>query len=136
MLRIGLDDPVLIIGAGICGLAIAQGLQKANIPYLIFNAEDEFDVSLRDWPVSLRSSTPILKSLLPEHLANRLDTQAAGRQALGSNASLEHVRDQPTNKIEEDVEYLTLAKADLRALCHDGNYVKVSAALKSCTDSG
>ena len=32
---------VLIVGAGITGLLIAQGLKKAGIKYVIFEAEEE-----------------------------------------------------------------------------------------------
>lgn len=37
-----MSDPVLIIGAGIAGLALAQGLHKHNIPFRLFERDPSF----------------------------------------------------------------------------------------------
>jgi 2-polyprenyl-6-methoxyphenol hydroxylase-like FAD-dependent oxidoreductase len=65
--------PVLIIGAGITGLLIAQGLKKANINYKIFDVEPSAQsYRRRDWGMSIHWSRPLLEKLLPQELWNRL----------------------------------------------------------------
>lgn len=131
MLRLGLDDPVLIIGAGICGLAIAHGLQQANIPYLIFETEHDTDCCSRDWPVALGSSVSLLKQLLPPDLADRLKTHAAigigcdDGSAMAISAS-DSVTDEHAGKIKPAGEYLRTSKTKLKALLQEGIGVRVS----------
>ncbi|KAI1415289.1 FAD/NAD(P)-binding domain-containing protein [Hypoxylon sp. FL1857] len=59
--------PVLIIGAGCSGLALANGLQLKGIPYKLF----ERDATLsqrngRDWGIACHWSAPLLASLVGE----------------------------------------------------------------------
>ncbi|KAG9687264.1 FAD/NAD(P)-binding domain-containing protein, partial [Aureobasidium melanogenum] len=63
---------VLIIGAGVTGLAIAHGLQKANIPYAIFDYEPSASCRPREWTMGLHWSLPFLQSLLPDELFSRI----------------------------------------------------------------
>lgn len=134
MLAVGLDDPVLIIGAGICGLTIAQGLQESNIPFLIFDARNESDLSSDTWPVTLQSSLPLLKSLLPKDVADRLETHAGIEYSLSSNlqkptgdfALTGDERDEPDSRDQQYDRYLSVNKAKLRALFREGIFVQVS----------
>ncbi|KAF2706175.1 FAD/NAD(P)-binding domain-containing protein [Pleomassaria siparia CBS 279.74] len=64
---------VLIIGAGPAGCALAHGLNKANIPFTIF--ERSIDSSSdRHWAFTLGWARPYLLSLLPSSLGARLNT--------------------------------------------------------------
>jgi 2-polyprenyl-6-methoxyphenol hydroxylase-like FAD-dependent oxidoreductase len=83
---------VLIVGAGITGLLIAQGLKKVSLPaashdikdvltnpplqagiaYTIFDAETPGVSRPREWTLAIHWSISILKKLLPPELFNRL----------------------------------------------------------------
>ncbi|KAF3008593.1 hypothetical protein E8E13_007637 [Curvularia kusanoi] len=66
---------VLIIGAGPAGCALAHGLKKSGIPYLIFDkGEDVY--RHRHWAFTLGWARPYLLDLLPNDLASQLDTCA------------------------------------------------------------
>ncbi|KAF2716966.1 FAD/NAD(P)-binding domain-containing protein [Polychaeton citri CBS 116435] len=64
---------VLIVGAGITGLAIAQGLKKAGIPYSIFESEGADTFRPREWTMGLHWGVPLLEGLIPEDLVSRMD---------------------------------------------------------------
>ncbi|KAH0272552.1 FAD/NAD(P)-binding domain-containing protein, partial [Aureobasidium melanogenum] len=57
---------------GVTGLAIAHGLQKANIPYAIFDYEPGASYRPREWTMGLHWSLPFLQSLLPDELFSRI----------------------------------------------------------------
>ncbi|KAK5462741.1 hypothetical protein LTS15_002453 [Exophiala xenobiotica] len=61
---------VIVIGAGLSGLAIAQGLKKNGIDYVVVDKESE--PRDRNWGVTIAWSHPFLQELLPEELFNRL----------------------------------------------------------------
>lgn len=65
---------VLIIGGGNCGLAIATGLKKAGIDYIVFerDSEYEFKHKTRDWGMLLHWGTEHLEEILPDHLKERI----------------------------------------------------------------
>lgn len=67
-------NDVLIIGAGIVGLTLAQGLREAGIPFQIFEKLDASDPASQGWGLTLhwslnaleRTIGPQLFALLPE----------------------------------------------------------------------
>lgn len=125
-------EPVLIIGAGVCGLAIAHGLQKYEIPFLIFEDEDELALPLQDCSIALHSSIPMLKCLLSKDLADRLDTDVAVDKGLDYSQPpnntigiFDGVSGDSLSEIKANGEYLRASKRNLRALCHEGINVRV-----------
>jgi 2-polyprenyl-6-methoxyphenol hydroxylase-like FAD-dependent oxidoreductase len=66
--------PVLIIGAGVVGLTLAQGLRQAGIPFQIFERQEASSERSQGWGLSLhwslrsfeRAIGPELAALLPE----------------------------------------------------------------------
>ncbi|GAT21245.1 FAD binding domain protein [Aspergillus luchuensis] len=66
------DLPVLIVGAGISGLLLAQHLQKIGVPYKIFERDAAIDARSGGWGLTLHWALPALRELLPEDLVQRL----------------------------------------------------------------
>jgi 2-polyprenyl-6-methoxyphenol hydroxylase-like FAD-dependent oxidoreductase len=66
--------PILIIGAGVVGLTIAQGCRQAGIPFRIFEKHNPTSQRSQGWSLSLhwalrslgRTIGPELTALLPE----------------------------------------------------------------------
>lgn len=66
------EPHVLVIGAGVTGLLLAQALKKNSIRYTIF----ERDTVHREqgWGLAFHWAFPTLQALIPEELAAKLDT--------------------------------------------------------------
>jgi 2-polyprenyl-6-methoxyphenol hydroxylase-like FAD-dependent oxidoreductase len=64
------DLHTLIIGGGSCGLALAQGLRKHNIPYTLFERDsaDAYHARPRDWGSLLHWGQEYLRRCLDEEL--------------------------------------------------------------------
>lgn len=77
---------VLIIGAGISGLLLAQSLQLHSISFTIFDREPS--PTARDkkenlgWGLTIHWSLDALRSLLPEELVQRLPETYVDRKAV------------------------------------------------------
>ncbi|KAK9422028.1 hypothetical protein SUNI508_05036 [Seiridium unicorne] len=72
--------PVLIIGAGSCGLAIANGLKRAGIAYKVIEKDASVklrsDGKERDWAIACHWSSPILAELIgPEKWSRITEVQ-------------------------------------------------------------
>lgn len=63
---------VLIIGAGITGLVLAQCLKKKSIPSTVFERDPDPDFRGRGWGLTIHWSLPQFLALLPQHLIDRL----------------------------------------------------------------
>lgn len=125
---------VLVIGAGICGLAIAHGLKKEGIPFTIVDAEEKTVVRPRRWTMALHWGLPLLEALLPQHLADRLRADAAVDPSLDyrkypnnivgiyDGATAQLVKEVPSNGLRVD-------RTRLRALCAQDLDVKVRSTL-------
>lgn len=71
------EPHVLIIGAGLTGLLIAHGLQKAGIRYSIFESEESATYRPKEWTMGVHWGFPLMEKLLPEELAHRLIAEAS-----------------------------------------------------------
>lgn len=65
-------QPILIIGAGISGLTMAQALRKQGIPFRIFERDESNTFRSAGWGLTLNWSLPTFRSLLPDDLVARL----------------------------------------------------------------
>jgi 2-polyprenyl-6-methoxyphenol hydroxylase-like FAD-dependent oxidoreductase len=74
-----MDNPVVIVGAGISGLLLAQYLQKSNIPVQIFE-RDENLTTRTGWGLTLH--LPTLRTLLPDELVEKLPETFVDRAAV------------------------------------------------------
>jgi 2-polyprenyl-6-methoxyphenol hydroxylase-like FAD-dependent oxidoreductase len=62
-----MSKQVIIIGAGLGGLSLAQGLKKANIPFRIFERDASKDVRLQGYRLRINpDGAAALKTTLPE----------------------------------------------------------------------
>ncbi|ELR06197.1 hypothetical protein GMDG_07852 [Pseudogymnoascus destructans 20631-21] len=68
---------LLVIGAGITGLLIAQGLKKEGIACIVFESEPSAShYRAAEWGVSIQWGIPLLRQCLPEALFDRLQSVA------------------------------------------------------------
>ncbi|KAI1490354.1 hypothetical protein F5X96DRAFT_694759 [Biscogniauxia mediterranea] len=124
--------PVLIIGSGVCGLALAHGLHNNNIPYKVL----EKDASLasaprgasvpRDWALACHWAVPTLASLVGPGKWSRgnagadIDPAAAGRPFAPVR-----VLNGRTGAVEGEVpssgDFRRFLRSRLRALIADGD---------------
>ena len=64
--------PILIVGAGISGLSLAQYLRKVGIPFRIFDRDTSIVSRSGGWGLTFHWGLPALKELLPDELYDRL----------------------------------------------------------------
>lgn len=62
--------PVLIVGAGPSGLLLAQVLRRHNIPFRLFERDEDFTTRGIGWGLTLNWSLPVLRELLPDDLGS------------------------------------------------------------------
>lgn len=76
------DLPVIIIGAGILGLLLAQQLRQLKTPFQIFERDSSFASRGSGWGLTLHWSLPALRELLPGHLLPHLREIYVDREAV------------------------------------------------------
>ncbi|SPQ26252.1 57e1c60d-fe88-4d64-b93a-0dd28c76ff4e [Thermothielavioides terrestris] len=76
------QKPILIVGAGVSGLLLAQYLRKAGAPFRIFERDADLATRGLGWGLTLHWSLPALRSLLPEDLVRRLPEAYVDRAAV------------------------------------------------------
>ncbi|KAK4120283.1 FAD/NAD(P)-binding domain-containing protein [Parathielavia appendiculata] len=77
------QKPILIIGAGVSGLLLAQYLRKTGLaPFRIFERDADLTTRGLGWGLTLHWSLPALQSLLPEDLVRRLPEAYVDRLAV------------------------------------------------------
>lgn len=64
--------PILIVGAGISGLALAQYLHKQKIPFRIFDRDASIVSRTGGWGLTFHWGLAALQKLLPEQVYARL----------------------------------------------------------------
>ena len=75
------DAPVLIVGAGISGLVLAQYLQSQGVRFEIFDRDSALDARTGGWGLTLHWALPALRSLLPPHLVERFPETFVNKEA-------------------------------------------------------
>ncbi|KAA8642437.1 hypothetical protein EYZ11_005594 [Aspergillus tanneri] len=74
MTRTSPNLPVIILGAGMVGLTLAQGLKKAGIPYRVYERDSAADTDKgRGWALTVHWALSALEECLPTDLFNRLE---------------------------------------------------------------
>lgn len=126
---VSIHQHVLVIGAGITGLLLAQGLKKQGIKYSVYEAEPvaEFE-RRREWGMSIQWALPMLNDLLPADLLDRLQSATADPSYSPPDPDFiptfnlgtgEHIKDLPLVKVYR------VSRRKFRALCAEGIEVQV-----------
>jgi 2-polyprenyl-6-methoxyphenol hydroxylase-like FAD-dependent oxidoreductase len=77
-----LQHPVIIVGAGVSGLTLAQACRKENIPYRIFERDESVTYRSAGWGLTIHWALPAFKALLPDELVSRLPECYVNRGAV------------------------------------------------------
>lgn len=107
MLKRKHNEKLLIGFLGSCGLAIAQGLKRANIPALVFERDIQVHsrVDARDWAIALHWAGPTLARLVGEEKWSRV--QEIG---VDPNMTVEDIKNAPPVKVLHGVNGETLGE--------------------------
>lgn len=73
---------IIIIGAGISGLTLAHGLQKAGIPYQIFERDASLSARSAGWGLTIHWALSAFHDLIPDELRARLPETYVNREAV------------------------------------------------------
>ncbi|KAK5174665.1 uncharacterized protein LTR77_001747 [Saxophila tyrrhenica] len=145
------DIHVLIIGAGIqavlmerkgiSGLLLAQGLKKHEIPFSIFESEDSAKFHrAREWGMSIQWALPMLADLLPNHLLERLQSDASvdPHYVFPETGNTMPIYNAETGELMKSiplVKMLRVSRRRLRRLCAEGIEVQYGKRFRSMTTS-
>ncbi|KAH8893044.1 FAD binding domain-containing protein [Thozetella sp. PMI_491] len=64
--------PIIIIGAGLVGLTLAQGLKKAGFAFQIYDRDNSIDERPAGWGITMHWALPALDSCVPPELFAQL----------------------------------------------------------------
>lgn len=67
-----MTQPIIIAGAGITGLVLAQALTKHSIPFIIFERDPDPLFRGKGWGVTIHWALDALLGLLPQRVIDRL----------------------------------------------------------------
>lgn len=81
------DKPIIVIGAGLVGLTLAQGLKKAGFSFQVFDRDPSLDARPAGWGITVHWSLPSLQACLPKELYDlipsiQVDPEAGDRGTL------------------------------------------------------
>ena len=66
------SKPIIIIGAGLVGLTVAQALKKAGFSFLIYDRDGSLDERPAGWGITMHWALPALESCLPPEVFAKL----------------------------------------------------------------
>ncbi|THV68741.1 FAD/NAD(P)-binding domain-containing protein [Aureobasidium pullulans] len=121
--------------AGVTGLVIAHGLQKAGIPCKIFDHEPNASARPREWTMGLHWALPLLKSLLPDQLASRISEAYVDSFLDWTQSPLDRMRmyNGLTGDIMKDIpikgQIVRVSRRKLRTFLTEGTDVKYGHSL-------
>jgi 2-polyprenyl-6-methoxyphenol hydroxylase-like FAD-dependent oxidoreductase len=72
------EGTILIIGGGLAGLGLAQGLKQQNIPFRVFERDTSASFRAQGYRIRISSDgAQALKQLLPQHLFDAFEATCA-----------------------------------------------------------
>ena len=132
-------QPILIIGAGISGLTLAQACRKENIPYRIFERDLSATHRSAGWGLTLNWGLPAFRSLLPDDILDRLPETYVNKEAVdaGEKGSFSYY-DLSTGEARWHTpasERIRVSRERLRRLMSDGLDVEFGKVLVDVRES-
>ena len=78
------SNPILVIGAGISGLTLAQACRKRSLPYRLFERDSSATHRSAGWGLTLNWALPTFRSLIPDDILERLPETYVNKEAVNS----------------------------------------------------
>ncbi|KAL8657430.1 MAG: hypothetical protein Q9226_001923 [Calogaya cf. arnoldii] len=133
------EPHVLIIGAGITGLVLAQALKKNGVAFTLFERDPHVAARGRGWGLTIHWSLDTFWSLLPQHIVDKLpdvsvDPEASKRGENG-NFLFFDLRSGETRWQVPPNKRIRVSRERLRALLLEGLEVQWSKSLSSISTS-
>ena len=75
------QPPVIIVGAGITGLVLAQALKKHSVPFQVYERDPNPSYRGKGWGITIHWALNSLLECLPQHLIDRLPEAYVDREA-------------------------------------------------------
>lgn len=75
-------NPLLIVGAGISGLTLAQACRKQGLNFRIFERDASVNHRSAGWGLTLNWSLPTFRDLLPDDILTRLPETYVNQEAV------------------------------------------------------
>ncbi|KAM0283164.1 hypothetical protein ACHAQH_002646 [Verticillium albo-atrum] len=137
------EEPVLIIGAGISGLLLAQHLHRRSVPFRIFDRDADFTTRGVGWGLTLHWSLSAIRALLPHSLVERLPETYVDREAVArGETSRFPLYDLATAKLEAatppatEAQRIRVTRERLRQLIAEDIPIEWSKAFSSFEQHG
>ena len=114
---------IIIIGAGVSGLLLAQALKKNGIAFTIYEAEASATElrNQREWGMSIQWALPLLEKLLPQDLLDQLQDASVDPHYIcpdeGNALPVYNVGTGELIKKVPLVKMLRVSRSKFRALC-------------------
>ncbi|KAI4198288.1 MAG: hypothetical protein LQ350_005371 [Teloschistes chrysophthalmus] len=129
------EPHILIIGAGITGLVLAQALKKHGIAFTVFERDADVAARGRGWGLTIHWSLDTFLSLLPQHIIDKLPTVYVNPEAIKSGEKgnflfFDLQSGQARWKVPPSLR-IRVSRERLRALLLDGLDVQWSKTLES-----
>ena len=120
---------IIIIGAGITGLTLAQALKKHGISCTVFERDPNVSARGRGWGLTIHWSLDTFLSLLPKHIVDRLpeiyvNPEASKQGGIGHFPFLD-LRSGETRWTMPTIRRIRVSRERLRALLLEGLDVQV-----------
>ncbi|KAF9885585.1 hypothetical protein FE257_012791 [Aspergillus nanangensis] len=125
------DLHVIVIGAGITGLLLCQGLKKAGIRYSIYERDVSMNYRSNEWTMAIHWALPLLDAILPTEIRQKLPTIACNPVA-GILSGLYPIIHGESGDLILGVPYkdgLRVPRSRMRTLCAEGIDVQYGKAL-------
>jgi flavin-dependent dehydrogenase len=123
------QPPVIIVGAGITGLVLAQALKKASIPFYIYERDPNPSYRGKGWGITIHWALQSLLGLLPQDLIDRLPEAyvdpAATRNGDNGNFMFFNLRTGEALWQVPPSKRIRMAREKFRRLLMDGIDIKV-----------
>ncbi|PVH70761.1 FAD/NAD(P)-binding domain-containing protein [Cadophora sp. DSE1049] len=130
---------VLIIGAGITGLLVAQGLKTVGIKYSIFDEEASPEIRKREWTLNLHSASSDLKKLLTPGLYSRLREAYTDPNHIWKELEYTPWYNSKTGEVIHRVprtDTINISRRRMRKLCGEGIEVNFGKSLLDVSYEG